>query len=391
MVQESLGFNIRMETNVLFVISLILLIIAASGPVPWLAWGALQLAVLGQFVLDRDRTSLKKSLRRGTPQLVASILLAVGFWVGLESADRWIHQIGVILTIVGVGGLLGWFPLPQGRGRNVVNERLSDQLVTTLIPVAIVALLLYRCVQQGNWSEAELAMLAVVSLFTLALCGVRLMGELTVERRCRLSMLTILSNANLASVLSGWELLHPDRAWLATSNLPSGQELFCSILVVETLAALVILMSFCTLFRDTESSHPESSLSGIFRRNSIIGGSLLFGVFTLAGLPPLAGAWWRFAFLSSMLLPQERSVVTTLPEPHPGFITLGITYAAITLIVALVHLRLIRVMTLDPPMDSPHPKKSPTHSTLIYVCLILLMLVSFMPVAFPTILLSLLS
>lgn len=365
--------------------------IAATGSAPWLAWGALQLIVLGQFVLDRDRTSLKNSLRRGIPQLVASALLGVGFWVGLQSADRFIHEIGVILTIVGVGGLLGWFPLPQGRSRNIVRERLSDQLVTSLIPVVIAALLLYRSVQQGNWSEAELAILTVVSLFTLALCGVRFIGELTVERRCRLSVLTILSNANLASVLSGWELLHPDRNWSATSNLPTGQELFISILVVESLATCVMLAGFRALLLDDELSHSEASLAGVFQRSPLIGGSIFIGVFTLAGLPPLAGAWWRFAFLSSMLLPQERSVVTTLTEPHPGFVALGIAYAAITLIVAIGHLRLFRVMALDPPKDSSQQTKSPTNLTFVYVCLVLLLLVSLAPVSFPNFVQSLLS
>ena len=370
------------EADVLLLSSFILLMIAATGPAPWFGWGALQLVVLGQIVLDRDRTSLKNSFRRSGPQLLASTLLGIGFWVGLSSSDRTIHEVGVILTIVGVGGLIGWFPLPLGRSRNVVRERISDQVATTLIPVVIAALLLFRCVQQGGWSEAELATLAVVSLFTLALCGVRLHGELSIERRCRLATLTILSNAGIAIVLSGWELLHPDRNWAGTSNLPTGAELFVSILVVESLAALVMLVSFQAVFQNNDVPHLESSLTGIFHRSPVLTTSILFGVFTLAGLPPLAGAWWRFALLSSLLMPQERSVVTGLSEPHHGFVALAVAYAGIVLIVAVGQMRLFHVIVADPSAESSQDSMRPARLTIISICVALLILVSLVPVSF---------
>lgn len=317
-----------------FVIRVILILIALYSREPWVNWLALQIAVLPEFVQGIRRHSLLIAIRQNLLLLSGSILYTAGFWMFLNSPDVQQHQLGVLLILTGIGGMLGWFPLPYIHPRSEAHR--SSEGITTeltlignsLLPVIISALFLFRAIQRNPWSESELALLAVISIYSFSLSAIRLSATFSSTERCQLVTLMLLSKANIATVLAGWERIHPDLDWALTSNLPSGQVLFFAILVIDALGLISLVF-------------------GLHFKGRLANSAAILGMLSLGGVPPFPGAWWLFALFSVLLLPHQRSVVTHLLEPHDGTIALAVGYAAASLLAMLGHLGLAQTLLED--------------------------------------------
>lgn len=324
------------------------------------SWLALQVSVCLPLLIQ-----FKLNWRAFPAQIFGSLLLGIGFWYFLPTAEPLLHRAGVVLLIVGIGGMLGWLPIPQGDSPTRSPDELLQQFSTCLIPVCLAAVLVNHSIRELQWSERELAILAVISLLSLATCGLRLLGPLTIEQRCRITQLTILGNANIASVLMGWELLHPGRDWSHSTNLPTGLQLFYCLLLLESLAVLLLNVGLSRILPNSESPLPEASLVALGKLKFLNLLSILCGALSLAGLPPFPGSWWRFGLLSALILPQQTSIVTQVSEPHDGFIMLTIAYAGVSLLIALGQARLFRLMVMAPleaaaTQESVRPEMSTT-------------------------------
>lgn len=320
--------------SIVFLIRVILILVALFSREPWVNWLVLQIAVLPEFVLGIRRHSLMMAIRQDLLLLTGSVLYTGGFWMFLNSPDTQLQQTGVLLILTGIGGMLGWFPLPYIQPRSEAHH--GTQGITTvltligdtLLPVIIAALFLFRVNQRNPWSESELALLAVISIYSLTLTAIRLSSTFDTSKRCQLAILMVLSKANIATVLTGWERIHPDLDWELTSNLPSGQFLFLTILVIDSLGIIVLVC-------------------GLHFRGRLGDAAAILGTLSLAGVPPFPGAWWQFALFSVLLLPHQRSVVTQLLEPHDGMIALAVGFAAASLLTLLGHLSLAQILMED--------------------------------------------
>lgn len=313
----------------------------------WVSWLALQLSVMPVLLYRSAEQGLKSSVRSAMPMVLSSLLLAAGFWIGISASDQFTHQVGIVLLCVGVGGLTGWFPVIAKTEFQVNKAPLSNFVSHSLIPVCLGALFFFRCVHAFEWNEEDLALLAVVSLFSLAVCGIRLMGSLSIQQRMQLSILTILCNANIATILSGWEKLFSERTWEATSNIPSGAVLFVAVLITESTA--VVLMLFCLrgVPKPNSSELTEAELVQELNAHRWLRKLFLIGNLSLAGFPLLPGALWRFALLMALTLPHQRSNVTQLAEPHLPFIYLAIGYMLVTILSSVGQVRLLQLLMVN--------------------------------------------
>ncbi len=301
------------------------------------AWISLQLIVFTNMPATMKNRGRSRHLLWAFP----SILLGIGFWLGLQSENALMHEIGVVCCLTGIGGMLGWFPVPSCTLPIQAEKESSSLKIEFLLSVLFAANLLFRCVQSGEWNEREIAVLAVISLLSLVMCGFRLMGTITIPQRCQLSILTILSHANIATVLLGWQKLHLDRNWSASSNILTAENLFLSILFIESFAVLLLLWGG-SMIKVGKGKEIEAPLPRTFQ-NQIPTGSLaaILGVLILSGFPFFPGAWWRFKLTAALLLPHEQSLITKLSEPHHGFVSLALGYGFCSLIVAIGHLKVL--------------------------------------------------
>ncbi|WP_417847208.1 hypothetical protein [Thalassoglobus sp.] len=349
------------NSNVKQDLLIILLFFVAVFSNATFVWMSLQLMFL-LIVFRKEKRNIE-SLKRNSHAhwIVPSILLGTGFWIGLYSKDDFIHQVGVICCLTGIGGMLGWFPVPRATPLFTSDNSIASLVTETLLPVLCAAIFLFRCVENGGWSERDLAILSVVSLFSLAISGLRLMGTLSPQQRCRLSSLTILSQANIVTVLFGWQRIFPDRNGSASSNIISAEYLFLTILIVETSAVLLLVWG-C---KDAPDDQAKGFTSILYRkfRAVIPNGSLaaMTGVLVLSGFPLFPGSWWRFKLLTALILPYEQSMITQLSEPHLGFVALALGYAACSLIVAIGQLRILptllgleEIPNHEPSLNSSH-------------------------------------
>lgn len=315
-----------------WVLQTVLLAVAIGIPQSVVAGVALLCSVglAMAFEISSENQGAQTGWRRQFRALVAMAMAIIGYLLTRISAQLSLHLVGVSFLLVGLGGMLSGFPLPLTRlCSNPSSGR--QNFVSLVVPTLLAAILLFRCVTIDGWSERELALLAVVSLYSLVLCGVRSYGAAQVTR-VSMAVHAILGHAGIVCVLAGWETQFPDRAWNATSNFLPSAMVFWWLLAIETLACWIWWRC------DLSVREPENStLRGLPSRSAHVAGWL--ALLNVAGMLPLPGGVWRFHLVASLLLPQAQSVVTNLREPHPGFITLALGYACalLTLAIGFLH------------------------------------------------------
>ena len=298
----------------LWLTGLFLIICRATNP--WLIFSAAIGLFLSGLCFDARTISIREFLKNHAPQLLGIVLVTTGTVVCFNSTANVVHGIGVVSTIVGLGGTLNWFPFPLVKS---IEQSPLGFVNHKLLPVLAGAVFLLRMSHFAHWNEQELAFLAVASLFSLGIIALRLHSGLPSEKLPTHRTLAIVSHANLTTVLTRWTALHPQADWSASSNLPTGLQLFVAILVVESLAVIVLT------FQKSKQSFAQQ-----------------LAFLSLAGIPPFPGAWWRFALLTSLVLPHHRSSLTGLTEPHHGFLALGVVYLAILAALGTGQLESIR-------------------------------------------------
>lgn len=340
----------------IFLFQVALLAAAIFLPQSWVCWTVLQLSLLPLFVLNTIDSEEGSTFCWNLPLFLSSLLLGIGYWFGLPATDAFTHQAGIAFVCVGVGGMTGWFPVSTISHFRKRNDRLAYLLSLGLLPICMAALFFRRTVAEFFRDEQDLALLAVISLFSLAVCGLRLLGPLQIDQRIRYSIFTILGNASIATVLYGWERLHPDNLWHQTSNIPDATALFAAVLLVESAGVLLMTVSAQKVVRNFERDVDELDFVERIVASRWLGKLFLAGNLTVAGFPAMPGSLWRFALIAALVLPHHRSNVTGLAEPHTAFITLAIVYLLTTIIVMLGQCRMVKLYLEQSAAKSSSPE-----------------------------------
>ncbi|HWL08721.1 MAG TPA: hypothetical protein VNQ76_09960 [Planctomicrobium sp.] len=326
-----------------------LLGLASIGNHPILLWGAMQFSVLA--LMFYGRTDNTVSLwKRHSSLVVGSALFASGLlltsFTPLGSNGP---LMGSVFLICGIGGMVRWFPFPRVVG---VESSFDPVLATVghrLLPTLTAGVVLWRLSEFFPFSDQQAFLLVMAGLFSLAFGSVRLMRENLLSRRLALNALATLSFLTVPIFLQNWERGHPLRDWAQSSNLPTGQTLFVSILVCETIALLLLLSGQRLLQPDGENADITETLGGVARRQPVKSIPLLVALFSFSGMPPFPGFWWRFGLILTCLLPHRQSTLTLVNERDNSVTFLAVALLVLMIFNALGNLQLLKRVLFETP------------------------------------------
>jgi len=139
---------------------------------------------------------------------------------------------------------------------------------------------------------------------------------------------------------------------------------YLAVYIFATLGAFAALVY---LNREDGQVDTLEQLAGLNRRHPVVAILIAAFMFSLAGIPPLAGFWGKFTLLYSAL---------TLPEAsgdgmllRPWFIGLAIVTVLNAAIGAAYYLRVIGVMYFRPSKATPHePHRETGPALAIAIC-----------------------
>jgi NADH-quinone oxidoreductase subunit N len=118
-----------------------------------------------------------------------------------------------------------------------------------------------------------------------------------------------------------------------------GSSLF--YVVIYVLTTLVTFGLIMLLSRAGFECEEISDLKGLNRRNPLLAGILMLSMFSLAGIPPLAGFYAKLAVLQALV--------------GAGYIWVAVVAVVFSLIGAFYYLRVVKVAYFDEPEGVVHP------------------------------------
>ena len=329
------------KSMLLLTVSFALLFCTVVVTSVWLTFGCLLLSlVIPWYWLIRNEDAQYHWLRF-LPELVSLLLIGCGLYLFSEDGhSRW-SRYGTVFCCVGVPGCLGAFPYPRLKRKSETkvtsadNTKLTGQLsvlIIDLIPCAIAAMFIRNLVITGIWEEAGLAVIAVVSLFLLFTTAGCLLSAPHLELLCRLSGYILFAHCSFVTVLEGWVKIYPERDWSESSNLPAPELLFWGLMILEFTAIIWFQMG-----QKTEKLRSRDNFA------KQLAGSLneYAAVCNLAALPMTPLFAGRFLLLASFLLPQQRSLVTHVAEPHLGFYCLALAVLFAEIVIGLAQMKFL--------------------------------------------------
>lgn len=334
-----------------------LLCLAGLSSLLVVQWAAIQFSIIPLlFYCSESRSgpevnSRWRSVLAGSPQLtLGSLLYGIGF-VLLAQGDSTssTFTIGLILNLCGLGGMLGWFPFPHVAETSSDSSHSGSIFGKRFLPAMSAAVVTCRMIERNSLGPDQSNLLILAAFFSLGLLGFRLVHEDRVSRRVLLSVLSTFSFLLVAIFIQNWAWTHSGRNWQLTSNLPSGGELFVSIMICETMALLAVVAGGQLLGSETESGDYCEALSGVATQKPVQSLCLILGLMSLAGIPPFPGFWWRLMMPGLFLLPHRQSNVTEVMEADHSTMVLGCVAAAFIILHAVGHLQWLHRLLLDSP------------------------------------------
>lgn len=130
---------------------------------------------------------------------------------------------------------------------------------------------------------------------------------------------------------------------LDNNQVLSGQAYGSSLfyMVIYVLTTLVTFGLIMLLSRAGFECEEISDLKGLNRRNPLLAGILMLSMFSLAGIPPLAGFYAKLAVLQALV--------------GAGYLWVAVVAVVFSLIGAFYYLRVVKVAYFDEPEGAVHP------------------------------------
>ena len=130
---------------------------------------------------------------------------------------------------------------------------------------------------------------------------------------------------------------------LDNNVVQSGQAYGSSLfyVVIYVLTTLVTFGLIMLLSRAGFECEEISDLKGLNRRNPLLAGILMLSMFSLAGIPPLAGFYAKLAVLQALV--------------GAGYVWLAVVAVVFSLIGAFYYLRVVKVAYFDEPDTAAYP------------------------------------
>ena len=190
-------------------------------------------------------------------------------------------------------------------------------LVDGLLPLAI------------DWQQ----MLVALSVASLLVGNIAAIAQTNIKR-----MLAYSSIAQMGFVLLGLVAGVIDGKTYNAQFAYSASMFYVVIYVLTTLASFGIIL---LLAREGFESEDITDLAGLNQRSPLYAGVMAVAMFSLAGLPPLAGFYAKFAVLQALI-----------GSGQAFYIGLAVFAVVISLVGAFYYLRIVKVMYFDAPITA---------------------------------------
>lgn len=188
-------------------------------------------------------------------------------------------------------------------------------LVEGMLPLAI------------DWQQ----MLLVLSVASLLLGNLAAIMQTNVKR-----MLAFSTISQMGFVLLGLMSGVVNGTTLHAANAYSSSMFYVITYVLTTLASFGVLL---LLSREGFESEEISDFAGLNQRSPLYAGIMAISMFSLAGIPPLAGFYAKLSVLQSLIA-----------SGNPAYLYLAVFAVMMSLIGAFYYLRVIKVMYFDAPI-----------------------------------------
>jgi NADH-quinone oxidoreductase subunit N len=190
-------------------------------------------------------------------------------------------------------------------------------LVEGMLPLAI------------DWQQ----MLMVLSIGSLLLGNLAAIMQSNMKRMLAFSTISQMGFV-LLGVIAG--VVHGNT--LSAANAYSSSMFYVITYVLTTLASFGVLL---LLSREGFESEEISDLAGLNQRSPLYAGIMAISMFSLAGIPPLAGFYAKLSVLQALIASGE-----------PVYLYLSVFAVMMSLIGAFYYLRVIKVMYFDTPITA---------------------------------------
>ena len=135
-------------------------------------------------------------------------------------------------------------------------------------------------------------------------------------------------------------------------------------LCVYAAATLGVFAMLIYLGRDERQVEAVDDLAGLGRTRPLAAAGMAVFLFSLTGLPPLAGLWGKFfLFASALAVPSEAG-----PGLRPWFVGLAIFAVLNAAVAAYYYLRIVAVMYFRDPLAAPKPQGGAAPAAAAWLC-----------------------
>jgi NADH-quinone oxidoreductase subunit N len=255
---------------------------------------------------------------------------------GLPAQHMSLFLIGLVMIVSGLGFKIAAVPFhfyapDVYQGTTNINAGLLAVAPKIAGILAMIRLVIAILPADSTWGWPLMWVLAILTMTLGNVCA------LWQDNLRRLMAFSSIAHA-------GYMLIGFTVALVSASSGGIGATLF--YLAVYVLAALGIFAALAYLSNDEREVSSVSELAGLARSHPWVAGALALCLFSLAGIPPLAGFWGKLTLFTGAI----RLALTGQPGVSVWLLVLAIVGVLNAAIAAAYYLRVISAMYFTPPV-----------------------------------------
>ena len=210
---------------------------------------------------------------------------------------------------------------------------------------------------------------AVISMLTMTLGNVMALWQDNVRR-----LLAYSSVAHAGYMLIGLAVAVAMPGGLADFNGLASLLFYLSVYAIATIGTFAALLY---LGRDDAQIDSVDELAGLGSTRPLVAAAMAVFLFSLAGIPPLAGFWGKLGLFLGALGVEQNAL--TGEYLRPWFLTLAVIGVLNAAVAAAYYLRIVAVMYFRTPLAVPKAQGGAGPWCVVVVCAVLTLGVGLMP------------
>jgi NADH-quinone oxidoreductase subunit N len=257
-------------------------------------------------------------------------------------------------------------------------------LLSTLPKIAgLAALARILLAALPGWETLGWKVVLVVSILTMTVGNVLALWQSNLRRLLAYSSIAhagyLLIGVAVALAMRTTQVGTAAGGFLSGSAALNGLGTAIFYLAVYMIATLGTFAALIYLSRGDQQVSTLTDISGLNRTNPVVALIVAIFMFSLAGIPPLAGFWGKFSLLYGALTLDEFSAQGEV-WLRPWFIALAVIAVLNAAIAAAYYLRVISAMYFRTPEKRPFDaERAPGPALAMVVCVVLIIGIGFLP------------